>query len=187
MEKKERLEKLIFQLLQEIGENPKRNGLKETPKRVARMFDELFMGLKSPKFANFKTFQTKTNGELIIVSKIPFYSICEHHLLPFFGYASIGYIPAQNQTLGLSKFLRLVDYWSRRPFIQERLTEIICQELTKNIPNSGVGVLLKARHLCMEMRGVRNSNVLTKTECFSGDLKTSKKIRGEFFERVKEG
>ncbi|MDR0614633.1 MAG: GTP cyclohydrolase I, partial [Lactobacillales bacterium] len=85
------------------------------------------------------------------------------------------------------KFLRLVDYWSRRPFIQEELTEIICQELTENIPNSGVGVLIEARHLCMEMRGVRSLNALTKTECFSGELKTNRKRRVEFFERVKEG
>jgi len=186
MGQSDKIEKLIFQLLQEVGENPERDGLKETPQRVGKMFDELFIGLKSPKFNDFKTFQTKTNGELIVVSKIPFYSVCEHHLLPFFGDVAIGYIPSQNQTLGLSKFLRLVDYWSKRPSIQEGLTEIICQELTENIPNDGVGVSIQARHLCMEMRGVRSPNALTKTQCFSGELKVNRERRVEFFERIKK-
>ncbi|MDR3156458.1 MAG: GTP cyclohydrolase I FolE [Lactobacillales bacterium] len=180
----EKIAILVSDFLKEIGEDLERDGLKETPLRVSKMIEELFSGLREPKFSDFKTFESETTGELVWVTQIPFYSVCEHHLLPFFGDVSIGYIPAENRTLGLSKFLRLVEYWSKRPSIQEGLTTTICKELTENIPNNGVGVVIKARHLCMEMRGVRSANAITKTESFSGILKTDFERRKEFFERM---
>jgi len=182
---KKKVEQLIACLLTEINENLERDGIKETPKRVANMFPEIFSGLLKPKFSDFKTFQSKSKGELVIVTEIPFYSICEHHLLPFFGEASIGYIPAKNQRLGLSKFVRLVNYWSKRPSIQEELTATIANELANNVPNSGVAVILTARHLCMEMRGI-NSRATTKTQCLLGELANNQKKRTEFFERTRK-
>ena len=180
-----RVEHLVVEFLKEIGEDPDRDGMKETPFRVARMLDELFWGLQTPKFSDFKTFESQMN-ELVVVTKIPFYSICEHHLLPFFGETSIGYLPTENQTLGLSKFLRLVDYWSKRPNIQERLTKKICEELTENVPNQGVAIVMSARHLCMEIRGVKSTSVVTKTESFSGEFQLNLERRAEFFERIKK-
>lgn len=183
----ELIEASVRNIFKAIGEDPDRPGIQETPKRVANMYEEIFSSLQQPKFEAYKLFETddSINGELITVADIPFYSMCEHHLLPFFGTVSVGYIPQNGQVIGLSKIPRLVDYAAKRPTLQEAVTSTIGQTLMDILEPSGVGVIVKARHMCVEMRGVNKSNSVTKTSFYRGTFKELA-VRQEFLDTLKQ-
>ena len=158
------------QLLAAIGEDPSRNGLQETPQRVARSYAEIFGGLNEDPAAHLqKTFEVDTDG-LVVVKDIEFYSMCEHHLLAFFGTVGVAYLPSGGQVTGLSKLARCVDGFARRPQVQERLTMQIAEAVQSALTPSGAAVVVKAEHMCMTMRGVRKSGSQTVTAHFTGVL-----------------
>ena len=158
------------QLLAAIGEDPSRNGLQETPQRVARSYAEIFGGLNEDPAEHLqKTFEVETDG-LVVVKDIEFYSMCEHHLLPFFGTVGVAYLPSGGQVTGLSKLARCVDGFARRPQVQERLTMQIAEAVQSALAPSGAAVVVKAEHMCMTMRGVRKSGSQTVTAHFTGVL-----------------
>ena len=168
------------QLLAAIGEDPSRNGLQETPQRVARSYAEIFGGLNEDPAAHLqKTFEVDTDG-LVVVKDIEFYSMCEHHILPFFGRVHVAYIP-NGKVVGLSKIPRVVDIFARRLQIQEKLTEQIADALMETINPKGVGVVISARHMCMEMRGVEKMHSSTTTSALRGILMKEAKTREEFY------
>jgi len=183
MERKN-IEKLIAKLLREIGEDASREGLKETPQRVAKSFEKLFSGYKKDPRKIIKEFDSEKYDQMIICKKIDFFSTCEHHLLPFFGKVSIGYIP-QKKIVGLSKLPRLVEVFSRRMQNQERLTKQIANTLTDLIHPLGVGVIIEAKHLCVMSRGVEKQNAIMTTSSFTGIFKKNIKTRNEFLDLVK--
>lgn len=167
-----------------IGEDPKREGLKETPERVARACKEIFGGYeRDQKEILLKRFDSGASG-LVIEKDIPFYSMCEHHLLPFFGKVAVGYVP-NGKVVGLSKLVRLVNVYARRAQIQENMTEQIADALAKNLDAKGVIVYVQAEHLCMSMRGVGRPGVQTSTLAARGCMEGDAALRESFFERIK--
>ena len=175
-----RIEALIRQLLVEIGEDPDREGLLRTPHRVAAAMAFLTSGNRTDidKLINGAIFTQKTNS-MVIVKNIEVYSLCEHHMLPFFGRCHIGYIP-DGRVFGVSKLARLVDMYARRLQLQERLTEQISQAVMESIGASGVGVMIEAQHLCMMMRGVEKQNSVMITSSVVGQFRESLATREEF-------
>lgn len=166
-----------------IGENLTREGLKETPKRVAQFLGDYF--IESPKpFFNLTSFDSEKMDEMIIQKNIQFYSMCEHHLLPFFGTASLAYIP-NKKIIGLSKLPRIVDFFSRKPQNQERMSKQIAEFLQKELKPRGVGVTITARHLCMEMRGIKARGTETTTSFLTGAFRKDVSARHEFLHLVK--
>ncbi|KGI83089.1 GTP cyclohydrolase [Actinopolyspora erythraea] len=175
-----RAEAAIRELLLAAGEDPERDGLRETPARVARAYEELFTGLYTdPDQVLDRTFD-EAHEELVLVRDIPVYSQCEHHLLPFHGMAHIGYIPnEQGRVTGLSKLARLVDLYAKRPQVQERLTSQIADALTRKLEPRGVIVVVDAEHLCMGMRGIRKAGSTTTTSAVRGIFRSSSSSRAE--------
>lgn len=176
----ERAAAAIRELLLAAGEDPEREGLRETPERVARAYKELFAGLYTdPDEVLDRTFD-EAHEELVLVRDIPMYSQCEHHLLPFHGMAHVGYIPnEQGRVTGLSKLARLVDLYARRPQVQERLTSQVADALARRLEPRGVIVVVEAEHLCMGMRGVRKAGSTTTTSAVRGIFRTSASSRSE--------
>ncbi len=176
----ERIETLVRQLLIELGENPDREGLEKTPERVATALSFLTSGdrIDPVKLINGAVFTQETNS-MVIVKDIEVYSLCEHHMLPFFGRCHIGYIPS-GKVFGVSKLARLVDMYARRLQLQERLTEQISREVMESIGAKGVGVMIEARHLCMMMRGVEKQNSVMITSSVLGTFRESQATRDEF-------
>jgi GTP cyclohydrolase IA len=162
-------QELIKQLLINYGENPQREGLMETPGRVEKMYEELLCGYKQDPGAVFKTFENENYTGLIKVENIGFGSLCEHHMIPFFGTVDITYRP-NGRILGLSKFARLVDIFSRRLQVQERLTSQVACSIMENLHPMGCRVVVKAEHLCVLLRGVKKEGVYTTTECNLGEF-----------------
>ena len=150
-----RIENAVREILSAIGEDPEREGLQETPQRVARMYAEVFAGLHRDINKDIKVFHGEGNDEMILIGDIPFYSMCEHHLLPFHGKAHVVYIPRDGKIFGLSKVARIVDTLSRKPQLQEKLTSEIADAIEKAVDARSVCVVLEAEHLCMTMRGIR--------------------------------
>jgi GTP cyclohydrolase I len=181
-----RAEKAVRELLLACGEDPDREGLQETPARVARAFQEMFAGLYSdPASALDRTF-AEAHEELILVTDIPMYSTCEHHLVPFHGVAHVGYIPnTEGRVTGLSKLARLVDLYAKRPQVQERLTSQIADALNRKLQPRGVIVVVEAEHLCMAMRGIRKPGARTTTSAVRGLLQTSASSRAEALDLIK--
>jgi len=175
-----RIEALIRELLIEIGEDPNREGLLRTPHRVAAAMAFLTSGSRTniDKLINNAIFTQKTNS-MVIVKNIEVYSLCEHHMLPFFGRCHIGYIPS-GRVFGVSKLARLVDMYARRLQLQERLTEQISQQVMELVGAKGVGVMIEARHLCMMMRGVEKQNSVMITSSVLGTFRESTATREEF-------
>ncbi|MCQ2000251.1 GTP cyclohydrolase I FolE [Arthrobacter zhaoxinii] len=167
-----RIERAVREILLAIGEDPDRDGLKETPGRVAKSYTEIFAGLhQSPSDLLATTFDLD-HEEMVLVKDIPFYSTCEHHLVPFHGSAHIGYIPShEGKVTGLSKLARLVDVYARRPQVQERLTTQIVDALMTNLSPRGAIVVIECEHLCMSMRGVRKPGAKTVTSAVRGQLR----------------
>jgi GTP cyclohydrolase I len=175
-----KIEALISELLVEIGEDPRREGLVKTPQRVAAAIEFLTSGNRTDpqKLINGAVFTQATNS-MVIVKNIEVYSLCEHHMLPFFGRCHIGYIPS-GRVFGVSKLARLVDMYARRLQLQERLTEQISQEVMDSVAAKGVGVMIEARHLCMMMRGVEKQNSVMITSSVLGTFRESTATREEF-------
>lgn len=181
---RERVAQLIRELLAELGEDPDREGLLKTPSRVASAYEFLTSGYRADIQAliNGAIFTQPTNN-MIIARDIEVYSLCEHHMLPFFGRCHIGYI-AKGRVFGLSKLARLVDMYARRLQIQERLTEQIAHAIMESVGADGVGVIIEARHLCMMMRGVEKQNSMMTTSSVLGTFRDSTATRGEFLDLI---
>ncbi len=176
----EKVKQAVRLLLEGIGENPDREGLIETPDRIARMYEEIYGGLdESAKVHLRKTFHANDN-EMIVEKEIPFYSTCEHHLLPFFGQAHLAYIP-DGKVAGLSKLARTVDVYARRPQIQERLTGQIADALMSCLHPKGVMVLIEAEHLCMSMRGIKKPGSRTVTVVKRGEFLENPELARTFY------
>ena len=175
-----RIERAVREILLAIGEDPERDGLADTPARVARTYAEQFAGLRQrPGDVLTKVFDAD-HDEMVLVRDIELYSTCEHHLVPFFGVAHIGYIPNEKgQITGLSKLARLVDIYARRPQVQERMTSQIADALVANLEPRGVIVVIEAEHLCMSMRGVRKPGARTVTSAVRGMFRSSARTRAE--------
>lgn len=182
---KERIQNAVREILIAVGEDPDREGLVETPKRVANMYEEIFAGLTEDPKQHIKLFNEQSNDEMVIVKDIPFYSMCEHHLLPFFGKAHIGYIPSDNKIIGLSKLARIVDNFAKKPQVQERLTSYIADFLNDNLQPKGVAVIMEAEHMCMTMRGARAAGSKTQTSALRGIMRTDAKTRAEVLSLLK--
>lgn len=182
---KERIQNAVREILIAVGEDPDREGLLETPKRVANMYEEIFAGLTEDPKQHIKLFNEQSNDEMVIVKDIPFYSMCEHHLLPFFGKAHIGYIPSDNKIIGLSKLARIVDNFAKKPQVQERLTSDIADFLNDNLQPKGVAVIMEAEHMCMTMRGARAAGSKTQTSALRGIMRTDAKTRVEVLSLLK--
>lgn len=163
------------QILLELGENPDREGLQETPKRYIKFMKEFL----SPKEFNFTAFDAEGTDEMIVQTNIPFYSLCEHHIAPFFGFANVAYIP-DGKIVGLSKLARTVDLYANRLQNQERITSQIAERLMTELNPKGVAVTMKAQHLCMCMRGVKKHDTWTTTSKMTGVFKEDEKARNEF-------
>ena len=175
-----RIEAAVRELLEAVGEDPSREGLLETPARVAHMYTVIFSGLEEDPARHLKIFnEPEQHNELVLVRDIPLYSVCEHHLLPFIGEAHIAYIPKGGRIIGLSKFARIVDCFARRPQVQERLTAQIADFLFDNLDPYGVAVVIEAEHLCMTMRGARAAGSRTQTSALRGTMRTDAKSRAE--------
>lgn len=182
---KKRIQNAVREILIAVGEDPDREGLLETPKRVANMYEEIFAGLTEDPKQHIKLFNEQSNDEMVIVKDIPFYSMCEHHLLPFFGKAHIGYIPSDNKIIGLSKLARIVDNFAKKPQVQERLTSDIADFLNDNLQPKGVAVIMEAEHMCMTMRGARAAGSKTQTSALRGIMRTDAKTRAEVLSLLK--
>jgi GTP cyclohydrolase I len=181
----ERAEAAIRELLYAVGEDPERQGLRETPARVARSYREIFAGLYTDPDAVLNTMFDEEHDELVLVKAIPLYSTCEHHLVAFHGVAHVGYIPGKDgRVTGLSKIARLADLYAKRPQVQERLTSQIADALVKKLDPRGVIVVIEAEHLCMAMRGVRKPGATTTTSAVRGLFKTSAASRAEALELI---
>jgi len=175
-----KIEEGVRLILEGIGENPDREGLEETPARVARMYEEVFSGLEENPSKHFEVTFDEHHEEMILVKDIPFYSTCEHHLVPFFGLAHVAYIPAADGRIcGLSKLARLVDAFAKRPQVQERLTSQIADTLIEHLEPQGVIVVLEAEHMCMSMRGVKKPGAKTTTSAVRGAFEHSQATRSE--------
>jgi len=172
----------ITSILGELGEDASRDGLQETPTRVARALRELTCGYTVDVDNLLKTFDGEGANEMVVVRNIPFHSLCEHHMLPFFGVAHVAYLPGE-RIVGLSKLARLVDAYARRLQVQERLTKQVADTLDRVLAPKGVGVVIEARHFCMEMRGVRQQGSTTRTTALRGVFEYDR-TRAEFLAAI---
>jgi GTP cyclohydrolase I len=181
------MEKLIYELLQKIGEDPGREGLEDTPARVAQAWSFLTKGYEEdPAALIHGAIFEEENPEMVIVKDIDFFSMCEHHLMPFFGKAQVAYIP-NKRIVGLSKLARLVDIYSRRLQVQERLTREIAETLQNELQPLGVAVIMEAEHLCMQMRGVEKQNTVAVTSCMLGAFQDNPATRSELLNLLQHG
>ncbi|MBU0577519.1 GTP cyclohydrolase I FolE [Patescibacteria group bacterium] len=178
------LEPLIKKIIAGIGDDPDREGLIETPKRVAKSFEKLYGGYKKDPKKAVTVFDNEGYDEMIIARDIDFYSMCEHHMLPFFGKVYVGYLP-DDKIIGLSKIPRMVEIFARRLQNQERLTKQIADTLMELLKPNGVGVVIKATHLCMKARGVEKQNCEITTSSFTGPFRSNLNTRSEFLDLIK--
>jgi len=174
----ERIAKAVREILIAVGENPDREGLEQTPMRVARMYAEVFGGLRESPRQHLKTFFTEDYDELVVLKDIPFHAMCEHHLLPFAGEAHIAYLP-DGRIVGISKLARVVEAYARRPQVQERMTSQIADLLMEELHAKGVAVVLQATHLCMTCRGVKKPGSVMVTSALRGSCKSDARTRSE--------
>ncbi|WP_312399435.1 GTP cyclohydrolase I [Leuconostoc lactis] len=175
----------VTDLLAAIGDDPKRSGVIETPERVVKAHAEIFAHTGETQFSDYKLFDTTQDADMVVVEGIPFYSMCEHHLLPFFGTVDVAYVP-DGEIIGLSKVPRLVDWASRRPSVQENLTHLIADEIQRIVHPKGLAVNVTARHMCMEMRGINQPGTQTNTSIYRDLLKTDTFLRDSFARRVSQ-
>lgn len=180
------IEEAVRQILLAIGENPDREGLLDTPKRVAKMYEEVFSGLNEDPSQHFETIFSEDHEELVLVKDIPFYSMCEHHLVPFFGKAHVAYIPKDGRVTGLSKLARAVEAVAKRPQLQERITSTIAESIMYKLAPHGVMVVVEAEHMCMTMRGVKKPGSKTVTTAVRGVLAEDAVARAEILTLIKQ-
>ena len=177
-----KIRKAVASIIKAIGEDPKREGLVGTPERVAEMYAELFMGLAIEPKEELTVGFEEGHHEMVIIRDIPFYSMCEHHLLPFYGVAHIGYIPnANGRVVGASKLARVVEIIARRPQLQERMTSQIADAIGDGIKPDGVAIVIQAEHLCMIMRGIKKPGSSIITSAVRGTFRNKSNTRAEFF------
>jgi len=180
----EKIEMAVRTILEAVGEDPDRPGLKETPARVARMYEEMFSGLHTDPARHLQTVFPEQYDEMVLIRDIPFTSMCEHHLLPFTGVAHVAYIP-DGKVTGLSKVARVVEEISRRPQVQERMTQEIADLMIRHLETTGVAVVLSAEHSCMSIRGIRKPGSSTVTSALRGIFKDNESTRAEFMSLIK--
>ena len=176
---KKRIEKAVREILLAVGEDVRRSDIKDTPRRVADMYEEILGGSKCDPSKELEVVFEKEHDEIVLLKNIPLYSVCEHHLLPFIGKAHVAYIPSGNRVTGLSKIARVVDVLARRLQVQERLTTDIADIMMKKLKPKGVLVIIEAEHLCMSMRGVKKPGVQTITSAVRGTFRKNEKTRAE--------
>jgi len=181
---REKIRKAVVDILEAIGEDPSRSGLKDTPDRIARMFEDIFDVEKADPAAILGHTHELEHDEMVIVKDIHFYAMCEHHLLPFFGVCHIAYIPENKRIVGISKLARIVEVFSRRLQVQERMTTEIADAIMTHVRPKGVAVVIKARHLCMEMRGIRKPGASTITSVVRGAFRSDIRTREEFLKLI---
>ncbi len=178
-----KIREAVKMIIEAIGEDPNREGLVDTPDRIARMYEEIFLGLKEDARVHLSKIFTVDNSDIVIEKDIPFYSMCEHHFLPFYGKVHIAYIPT-GKVVGLSKLARTVDVFAKRPQLQERMTSDIAEALIKSLEPEGVLVVVEAEHLCMNMRGIKKQGSKTKTMAARGSIAEDKEIRKEILQLI---
>ena len=178
------IEKAVKMILTAIGEDPNREGLIETPKRIGKMYQEIFSGINKDPRDHIKLFFAENHQEMVIARDIPFYSMCEHHMLPFFGHAHVAYIPNKKIT-GISKLARIVDTYAKRLQLQERLTTQVAEFMMTEFEPQGVMVVIAAEHLCMSMRGVQKAGTQILTSAVRGVFDTDPKTRNEALELIR--
>ncbi|ABI68715.1 GTP cyclohydrolase I FolE [Syntrophomonas wolfei] len=181
-----KIEEAVHMILEAIGEDPEREGLQNTPKRVARMYREIFAGMNSNPREFLQVSFTEFHDELVLVKDIPLYSMCEHHLLPFYGKAHVAYIPRGGKVVGISKLTRVAEAYAMRPQLQERLTSQIADCINDSLKPFGVAVVIEAEHMCMTMRGVRKPGALTVTSAVRGIFETRPETRAEVFSLINQ-
>jgi len=182
---KNKIKRAVRMILEAVGENADREDLKKTPERVAEMYTEIFSGISKDPAKELEVLLAEKHDEMVLLKGIPLYSVCEHHLLPFIGKVHIAYIPKNNKVTGLSKIARVVEILSKRLQVQERLTTEVAEILMKKLKPMGVMVIIEAEHLCMSMRGVKKSGVLTVTSAVRGVFKENQKTRQETLALIK--
>ena len=183
---KNKLEEAVKMILEAIGENPNREGLMETPARVARMYEEVFSGLHEDPKKHLQVYFSEEYDQYVLVQDIVFHSMCEHHLLPFFGKVHVAYYPEDNAVVGLSKIPRVVDVVSKRPQLQERMGKQIADAIEQSLQSKGVMVVIEAEHMCMVMRGIKKPGAITKTIYSTGIFKQEIALRQEVLNLIKE-
>jgi len=181
----EKIKQAVRMILEAVGEDPDREGLLDTPARVARMYEEIFQGLKTDPKEYFSVIFSEDHEELVLVKDIPFYSTCEHHLVPFFGHAHVAYIPRGGRVTGLSKLARAVDMVAKRPQLQERITSLVADTIMGELEPHGVVVVVEAEHMCMTMRGVKKPGAKTVTSAVRGCFVDDTAARAEVFSLIK--
>ena len=181
------IENAVREILINVGEDVDREGLIETPKRVAKMYEEILSTKNINDFDNYKLFEVDLDNsqEMILIKDIPFFSMCEHHMLPFFGKVHVAYIPRENKVIGLSKIPRLVEFVSRKLSVQEEITVNVAEKLIEILNPLGVAVVVEARHMCIEMRGINKIGSVTKTSFYNGEFKENSDRKKEFLDGIK--
>lgn len=179
------IEQAVRLILEAIGENPNREGLLDTPKRVAKMYEEVFSGLNDDPKQYFDTIFSEDHEEVVLVKDIPFFSMCEHHLVPFFGKAHVAYLPRNGHVTGLSKLARAVEAVAKRPQLQERITSTVADAIMEKLEPKGVLVVVEAEHMCMTMRGVKKPGSKTVTMSARGVYQEDAKAREEVLSLIK--
>nr|WP_041090594.1 GTP cyclohydrolase I FolE [Jeotgalibacillus soli] len=179
------IEEAVRLILEAVGEDPNREGLLDTPKRVAKMYEEVFEGLHIDPKEYFKTVFNEEHEELVFVKDIPFYSICEHHLVPFYGKAHVAYLPKDGKVTGLSKLARAVEATARRPQLQERITSTVADAIMEMLSPHGAMVIVEAEHMCMTMRGVKKAGAMTITIASRGVFEEDSVKRNEVIALMK--
>jgi GTP cyclohydrolase I len=180
-----KIKKAVLEIIEAIGEDPSREGIRDTPQRVAEMYAELFQGLHKDPREDLEVGFELGHREMVVLKDIPFYSMCEHHLLPFFGLAHVGYIPnAEGRIVGISKLARVVETIARRPQVQERMTTEIADAIDEGIKPAGVAVVIQAEHLCMTMRGIKKPGTNVITSAIRGTFRSKSASRAEFFSLI---
>jgi GTP cyclohydrolase I len=183
----EKIEKGVRLILEGVGEDPERPGIKTTPQRVAHMFAEILGGITENPEKHLRVIQNEKHDEMVLIKNIPLYSMCEHHMLPFAGVAHVAYIPKGGRIVGLSKIARVVDNLSRRLQVQERLTKQIADLINEHLRPLGVMVVIEAEHMCMSMRGAKKPKSITVTSAVRGSFRTSAVTRAEAISLIRGG
>ncbi|MCF6158242.1 MAG: GTP cyclohydrolase I FolE [wastewater metagenome] len=182
---KQKIKDAIRLLLEGIGDDPSREGLLETPERVADMCEEIFAGIGKDSYTEIKVLKSEKYDEIVLLKDIPFYSICEHHLLPFSGVAHVAYIPQGNRVTGISKLARVVEIEAKRPQVQERLTTDIAEAIMRALHPKGVLAIIEAEHLCMTMRGIKKPGTRVQTSVMRGIFRDNPATRAEAMALIK--
>lgn len=181
-----KIQKGVRLIIEGIGEDPDRPGLRRTPERISEMYEEIFSGLKSSPEDLLKPMEGEKHDEMVLLKDIPFYSVCEHHLLPFAGKAHIAYIPEGGRIVGISSLARALEVFAKRPQVQERLTAQLADMIMKKLRPKGCMVIVDAEHLCMSMRGIKKSGTKIVTSAVRGIFRTKQSTREETLELIKK-